>query len=100
MPIYEYYCDNCCKNIEVLQKMTDPLMTKCPKCQGSGIKKLISAAGFRLKGKGWYETDFKSVKQKNLVGNLEQKNTKVNSPVESSVTKAPKEKDNKTKDTS
>lgn len=67
MPIYEYYCQQCDKEMEVIQKISDAVLEECPKCQGSEIKKLISAAGFRLSGSGWYETDFKSSNKKNLV---------------------------------
>ena len=66
MPIYEYQCQSCDHAMEALQKMADPVLTTCPECSEESLKKKISAAGFRLKGKGWYETDFKSSKQKNL----------------------------------
>ncbi len=66
MPIYEYRCDACGHELEAIQKMSDPALTDCPDCQQPALQKQISAAGFRLKGKGWYETDFKSGKQKNL----------------------------------
>lgn len=66
MPIYEYQCQACDHALEALQKMSDPVLTTCPKCEKDSLKKKISAAGFRLKGKGWYETDFKSSNQKNL----------------------------------
>jgi putative regulatory protein, FmdB family len=68
MPIYEYRCSECTHELEVIQSMSDPELTDCPKCGKPGLKKLISAAGFRLKGGGWYETDFKSGKKKNLAG--------------------------------
>ena len=67
MPIYEYKCDACGEALEKLQKMSDAPLTKCPKCGEDTLKKQISAAGFRLKGTGWYETDFKKGKKKNLV---------------------------------
>ena len=63
MPIYEYSCCNCNIRFEKIQKISDPDITICPECNQSSIKKLISAAGFRLKGSGWYETDFKSSKE-------------------------------------
>ncbi|MCU7906310.1 MAG: zinc ribbon domain-containing protein [Candidatus Thiodiazotropha sp. (ex Epidulcina cf. delphinae)] len=59
MPIYEYRCEACDHELEALQKMSDPALSKCPECKKDSLKKLISAAGFRLKGNGWYETDFK-----------------------------------------
>jgi putative FmdB family regulatory protein len=66
MPIYEYRCDACGHELEAIQKMSDAALTDCPACAEPALKKMISAAGFRLKGQGWYETDFKSGKQKNL----------------------------------
>lgn len=66
MPIYEYRCDSCGHALEKLQKASDPALTECPACGQPALKKLISAAGFRLKGSGWYETDFKKANQKNL----------------------------------
>lgn len=59
MPIYEYRCSECGFQDEFLQKLSDPLMTLCPSCGKEGLKKLLSAAGFQLKGSGWYATDFK-----------------------------------------
>jgi len=59
MPIYEYTCSSCGHSLEALQKISDPLLSECPACGKPALKKQISAAGFRLKGKGWYETDFK-----------------------------------------
>ena len=63
MPFYEYECDNCKFYVEALQKISDPPLTKCPSCGKNKMKKLISAPVFRLKGGGWYETDFKSDKE-------------------------------------
>ncbi|HFD92357.1 MAG TPA: zinc ribbon domain-containing protein [Gammaproteobacteria bacterium] len=60
MPIYEYSCTACGHNLEVLQKLSDPKLTECPECGKPTLQKQISAAGFRLKGSGWYETDFKN----------------------------------------
>ncbi len=68
MPIYEYECEACGRYLEALQKMSDDPLKKCPECGKDKLKKLISAAGFRLKGGGWYETDFKSGGKKNLHG--------------------------------
>jgi len=69
MPFYEYECPHCGYDEEVLQKITDKPLTKCPSCGKKGLRKLISAPVFRLKGSGWYETDFKSDKEnkRNLV---------------------------------
>lgn len=68
MPIYEYHCADCDQHHEVLQGINDPELTDCPKCGKPSLKRLISAAGFRLKGGGWYETDFKSGNKRNLAG--------------------------------
>src|SRR5690242_1094054 len=63
MPFYEYECEDCKFYVEALQKISDPPLTKCPSCGKNKMKKLISAPVFRLKGGGWYETDFKSDKE-------------------------------------
>jgi putative FmdB family regulatory protein len=70
MPFYEYECSNCKFYVEALQKISDPPMKKCPSCKKPTLKRLVSAPVFRLKGGGWYETDFKSdqEKKRNLVG--------------------------------
>ena len=60
MPFYEYECSNCKFYVETLQKISDEPLKKCPSCKKPTMKKLISAPVFRLKGAGWYETDFKS----------------------------------------
>ncbi|WP_395377272.1 FmdB family zinc ribbon protein [Marinicella sp. W31] len=60
MPIYEYQCLACGHELEKLQKISDTPLVDCPDCQEPELKKKISAAGFRLKGTGWYETDFKN----------------------------------------
>jgi putative FmdB family regulatory protein len=60
MPIYEYRCSSCGMQKDFLQKMSDPLLTDCPACKAKGtLNKMLSAAGFQLKGSGWYATDFK-----------------------------------------
>ena len=68
MPFYEYECQACKYYTEVMQKITDAPLTKCPSCGKRKLKKLVSAPVFRLKGAGWYETDFKGDKdnQRNL----------------------------------
>lgn len=68
MPIYEYACNACGHQFDVLQKISDAALTDCPECGKPALNKLISAAGFRLSGTGWYETDFKSGNKKNLAG--------------------------------
>lgn len=59
MPIYAYKCSACNHEQDVLQKMSDPVLTECPECHQSTYEKQVTAAGFQLKGTGWYETDFK-----------------------------------------
>ena len=68
MPIYEYECHACGHTLEKLQKISDPVLTDCPQCGDATLQKLVSAAGFRLKGGGWYETDFKTGGKKNVTG--------------------------------
>jgi putative FmdB family regulatory protein len=63
MPFYEYECDNCKFHTELLQKISDAPLRKCPSCGKNKMRKLVSAPVFRLKGGGWYETDFKSDKE-------------------------------------
>ena len=69
MPIYDYKCSNCGQEHEIIQKFSDKPKTLCSKCGEESLTKLISAPSFRLKGGGWYETDFKTGKKKNLVSN-------------------------------
>ena len=64
MPIYEYRCETCGHTLDALQKVSDEPLESCPSCSESTLKRLISAPAFRLKGSGWYETDFKSDKEK------------------------------------
>jgi len=59
MPIYEYRCSSCGHELEALQKFADAPLTDCPTCNAQALVKLVSAAGFQLKGSGWYATDFK-----------------------------------------
>lgn len=66
MPIYEYQCEACGHYLETLQKISEPPLTECHKCGKPALKKLVSAAAFRLKGGGWYETDFKTSDRKNV----------------------------------
>ena len=66
MPIYEYICKACNEQHEALQKMSDDALTVCPACGEPKLHKQISAPGFRLSGSGWYETDFKTGKKKNI----------------------------------
>ncbi|ESQ15229.1 MAG TPA: zinc ribbon domain-containing protein [Chromatiaceae bacterium] len=66
MPIYAYRCENCGHDLDALQKLSDAPLTDCPACGHASLKKQITAAAFRLKGAGWYETDFKKDGKKNL----------------------------------
>ena len=95
MPFYEYECPSCKYYAEVMQKITDAPLTKCPSCGKRGMKKLVSAPVFRLKGGGWYETDFKSDKEnkRNLHG-AEKEEAKAESKAEAKEAK-PEAKESK-----
>ena len=66
MPIYEYACNSCDHTLDALQKISDAPLVECPECGEPALRKLLSAPRFRLKGEGWYETDFKKDNQKNV----------------------------------
>ncbi|WP_462330004.1 FmdB family zinc ribbon protein [Thiohalocapsa halophila] len=66
MPIYAYRCEACGHELDALQKISDAPLTDCPACGAAALKKQLTAAAFRLKGGGWYETDFKKDGKKNL----------------------------------
>lgn len=66
MPIYAYQCSACGHEMDALQKMSDTPLQDCPACHTANLRKQVTAAGFRLGGGGWYETDFKSGDKKNL----------------------------------
>ena len=68
MPIYGYACQECEHSLDALQKIADAPLVDCPSCGKAGLKRLLSAPRFRLKGQGWYETDFKKDNQRNLHG--------------------------------
>ena len=74
MPIYEYRCDACGHCLDALQKIADDPLRDCPTCDASALRRLVSAPNFRLKGSGWYETDFKSENEtkRNLVDRPEE----------------------------
>ena len=78
MPIYEYECQSCGYQMEAIQKISDEPLTQCPECGEETLKKLVSAAAFRLKGGGWYETDFKTGNKKNLQGDQKPAKAKSN----------------------
>ena len=67
MPIYEYVCKKCDHTLDALQKISDDPLVDCPECGAPALKRLLSAPRFRLKGAGWYETDFKKDKQRNVL---------------------------------
>ena len=75
MPIYGYACKICDHTLDALQKIADDPLVECPACGESGLKRQLSAPRFRLKGQGWYETDFKSDNQRNLAGQKEASKT-------------------------
>lgn len=75
MPIYEYACRSCDHQFETIHKASEPVLTDCPACGEASLKKLLSAPVFRLKGSGWYETDFKTGDKKNVSDNGESDRT-------------------------
>ncbi|MCZ6618129.1 MAG: zinc ribbon domain-containing protein [Gammaproteobacteria bacterium] len=66
MPIYEYVCDECEHQFETIQKISEDPLKTCPECDSESLRKKVSAGAFRLKGDGWYETDFKSGEKRNV----------------------------------
>lgn|SRR3989338_8694153 len=92
MPIYEYECQACGHTFDRLQKVSDPALKICPKCNKSSLNKLISAAGFQLKGTGWYETDFKHSGKKKPESKTD---TKTETKVETEAKKDSKEVEKK-----
>ena len=71
MPIYGYACNHCGHTLDALQKIADDPLVDCPECEQPALKRQLSAPRFRLKGQGWYETDFKKDNQRNLAGEKE-----------------------------
>ena len=76
MPIYDYKCSNCGHQFELIQKFSDQPAEICPQCTKKSVQKLVSAPSFRLKGGGWYETDFKTGAKKNIVDAKDDKASK------------------------
>ncbi len=93
MPIYEYQCQACGSVHDILQKVSDPVLKKCPECGQSKLKKLVSAPSFRLSGTGWYETDFKTDKDKKR--NLSSDESSKNLDSDQNKSKDSKSKENK-----
>ncbi|MGI9201565.1 MAG: FmdB family zinc ribbon protein [Woeseiaceae bacterium] len=81
MPIYAYACKKCDHTLDALQKIADAPLVDCPSCGEASLKRLLSAPRFRLKGQGWYETDFKKDNQRNIAGDKD--NTKKDSKKDS-----------------
>jgi len=75
MPIYEYACSSCEHRFDELQKVSEAALVHCPECNEPALRKLLSAPKFRLKGQGWYETDFKTGDKRNLAGDGDKKET-------------------------
>ena len=101
MPFYEYECQACKFYTEVMQKISDAPLTRCPSCGKRALKKLLSAPVFRLKGAGWYETDFKSAQEnkRNLVGaDKEESKPEVKAQAPEAKPAAPEAKDPKPAD--
>ena len=104
MPIYEYACSGCEHRFDELQKISEAALVHCPVCNEPALRKLLSAPKFRLKGQGWYETDFKTGDKRNLHGDVESKPKKaddtakepaaksVDKPAKPAVKKDPKAK--------
>ena len=88
MPIYGYICKSCEHTLDALQKISDDPLVYCPDCGEPELKRQLSAPRFRLKGKGWYETDFKTRNQRNLAGDKESKSKDDKSAGKKSDTKA------------
>jgi putative FmdB family regulatory protein len=82
MPIYEYRCTLCGQEHEALRKASEPPLVDCPACGKPGLQKLLTAAGFQLKGSGWYATDFKSNGKKTEEKKPEKKESKTDSKTE------------------
>jgi len=89
MPIYEYECKECGHQLDALQGINEPILSECPACKTTSLKRLISAPNFRLKGEGWYETDFKTGNRKNLVEGKDDK-PKEDKPKEDKTKETPK----------
>lgn len=95
MPIYEYQCQSCDYEFEKLQRISDDPLQECPQCHQLSLKKKISAAGFRLSGGGWYETDFKSGNKKNLAGDGGNSSTKTETSGDKKADSTPAKVDSK-----
>jgi len=100
VPIYEYACKHCEHTLDALQKIADAPLVDCPECGEPELKRLLSAPRFRLKGQGWYETDFKKDNQRNLHSDKEPSKSKEKPASDKSSGKAkPKPSSDKKQDT-
>ena len=93
MPIYEYQCDDCSHVLDALQKVNDKPLVDCPECGKNSLRRLISAPNFRLKGEGWYETDFKKENRKNVADQKDEKPEKKESSKSDNDSEKTKKKD-------
>ena len=93
MPIYEYQCDDCNHVLDALQKVNDKPLVDCPECGKNTLRRLISAPNFRLKGEGWYETDFKKENRKNVADQKDEKPEKKESSKSDNDSEKTKKKD-------
>lgn len=91
MPFYDYRCEACGHTFEAMQKISDAVLTLCPECGNSALKKQLTAPVFRLKGGGWYETDFKSGNKKNLHDSSKEEKSKSDKGEKSDTKQAKKE---------
>jgi putative FmdB family regulatory protein len=96
MPIYEYKCSKCEHQFEVIQRFSDNPVESCPECNEKSVKKLVSAPSFRLKGGGWYETDFKTGSKKNIVDTKDEKQKQPKDQTKTTEKSRSKSSDNKT----
>ena len=96
MPIYEYKCSKCEHQFEVIQRFSDNPVESCPECNEKSVKKLVSAPSFRLKGGGWYETDFKTGSKKNIVDTKDEKQKQPKDQTKTTEKSKSKSSDNKT----
>jgi putative FmdB family regulatory protein len=83
MPIYEYKCGNCGHQLEAIQRINDAPLKECPACGKRKLKKLVSAAGFQLKGTGWYVTDFRDKDKKKAKAGGAKEDSKTDSQADS-----------------
>jgi putative FmdB family regulatory protein len=100
VPIYEYQCVSCEHRLENLQKMSQDDLVECPECKQPALKRLVSAAAFRLKGAGWYETDFKQDNKRNLAESSDNESPKKDSSEKKSGADSSKKADKPTSGTS